>query len=36
MQFCFCFAWPGMSPIVNLNENLELAMGEYQWLLDSI
>ena len=34
----FVFVLPGhvMSPIVNLNENLELAMDEYQWLLDSI
>ena len=33
----FVFVLPGqvMSPIVNINENLELAMDEYQWLLSS-
>ena len=38
MLYDFVFDLPGhvMSPIANLDENLELAMDEYQWLLDTI
>ena len=34
-DFVFVLLGQVKSPIVNLNENLELAMNEYQWLLDS-
>ena len=38
MLWYFVFDLPGhvMSPIFNLNENPELAMDEYQWLLHII
>ena len=35
-DFVFVLSGHVMSPIINLNENLELATDEYQWLLDSI